>query len=100
RHKKDELRRIYGLGEKRILFWSARLVERKKGILNFLSAIQDLPFTVLLAGDGPDMPLVKQWAADHPEFDLRVYGHLEQDRLCELMAISDLAVLPSFSDPN
>ena len=101
RPERDKLRHRYQLTpDRRVLFWMARLVERKKGILNFLEAVQDVPVTILLAGDGEDRPLIEEWARQHPDFDLQILGHVSQSVILECLTLSDVAILPSFSDPN
>lgn len=101
RLNKRDLCEQYGLSDaKKVLFWSARLNDQAKGITRFLDIVDNLPLTIMLAGDGQDRPKIETWAKEHPDFDLRILGHVPQNEVLQYMAMSDVAILPSISDPN
>ncbi len=104
RTRRGALRARYEIPiDNRVLYWSARLDEYTKGILNFLNAVEPVlePTTsILLAGEGPDRPRVERWLTEHPHVDVRLLGHLSQDEVVACLALSDIAILPSLRDPN
>lgn len=103
RPQQEALRRRHGIPEdRRVLFWSARLKESDKGILNFLQAVEPLlgSVTILIAGEGPDRPTVEHWLGERPHVDVRLKGHMPQNEIVECLALSDAALLPSLRDPN
>jgi glycosyltransferase involved in cell wall biosynthesis len=91
--------------KRRVLLIPARLIS-EKGVLPFLQSVHFLPerqrsaITILVAGDGPLRPTLAAWCEAHAELDVRLLGHLEQDRLLDLYAMADGFALPSLSDPN
>ena len=96
------LRLRYDLGEDEVVFlWPARLVP-VKGILNFLSAIADLdtgPYTIVLAGEGPQRAQIEAWQAVTGFDRLRLLGHCDETAMLELYALADALLLPSLSEP-
>ena len=106
RTTRTALRVALGLPPDRlVILWPARLDERDKGIVNFLSAVPDLltgPITVLIAGDGPDRGAIEQWLRDRPAIGdrVRLLGHCPGERMLELLAMADAFLLPSLADPN
>jgi glycosyltransferase involved in cell wall biosynthesis len=89
----------------RVLFWSARLEESAKGILNFLKAVEPLilpNLLILIAGEGPDRQQIAAWISVQPKMkmNVRLLGHLTQDQLLEHLALADVSILPSLRDPN
>lgn len=104
RRERSLLRAKHGLGDKDlVLLWPARLMERDKGILNFLQVAKDvLPprARVLLAGEGEDRPTIEAWLLQHDLPSVRLLGHVPQTAMLELLAIADIFLLPSLADPN
>lgn len=98
------LRRQYDLKATDVVFFfPARLDECTKGILNFLRAVMplsDSPLKVLIAGEGPDRSIIERWLVTNQESRVRLLGHLNQEQMVELYALSDVLTLPSFRDPN
>ena len=83
---------------------SARLVERLKGILNFLESIPHnllLSFHIKIAGSGPDFPIINNYiVTNNLAANVSLLGELTPDELAYQFSISDLFCLPSFSDPS
>ena len=50
--------------------------------------------TLLLIGDGAQMPSVRKFFASHPEVQVRYLGKLSMERYLEAVAAADLAVFP------
>lgn len=104
RSNRDALLKRFQIPENnRVLFWSARLDEFTKGILNFLrpiAGVLDSKATLLLAGEGPDRSSVEQWIRDNPHLDIRLLGHVSQERILECLALADVFILPSMRDRN
>lgn len=96
------LRLRYGLGEDEVAWlWPARLAP-VKGILNFLSAIADLdtgPYTILLAGEGPQRTEIEVLQAETGFDHLQLLGHCDEAAMLELYALADGLLLPSLSEP-
>jgi len=104
RQSRQELKARYRVKNQDILVLiSARLVESRKGIINFLQAVKPLHgerFLVLVAGEGPDRPLIEHWLKASNFSQARLLGHQAQGEMVELLALADLFVLPSFWDAN
>ena len=80
-----------------VLLCPARLIP-EKGILEFLSAVVDLPmnqFTILFAGDGPLHEEIAVLVAEKGMRNVRMLGHQDTRRLIELYVLSDILLLPS-----
>jgi glycosyltransferase involved in cell wall biosynthesis len=97
------LRRKYGLAQEEIVFlWPARLVS-VKGHRNFLQAIARLnigkPYAILLAGEGPERPIIEAWQKSTGFANLRFLGHCDNPKMLELYAFADVLLLPSLSEP-
>lgn len=100
-HDRDQGRAAWGLKEEIVLLCPARLIP-EKGILEFLSAVVDLPmnqFTILLAGDGPLRREIAALVAEKGMRNVRILGHQDTQRLIELYALSDVLLLPSPREP-
>ena len=77
-------------------------VDPEKGILEFLSAVVDLPqnqFTILLAGDGPLRREIAALVTEKGMRNVRLLGHQDTRRLIQLYALSDVLLLPSPREP-
>lgn len=102
RDDESTLRQHYGLGKDNVvLLWPARLVP-VKGILNFLAAIVGFdadPYTILLAGEGPQRAEIEAWQAETGFDRLCLLGHCQQRAMLELYALADALLLPSLSEP-
>ncbi len=94
RRRGPEVRAARGLPERYVLF-AGRLVE-DKGILDLIEALRllgpDGPLAIV-AGEGPLEPEVRAAAGVH------YAGFLQPDRLIELFALADWAVVPSRYEP-
>lgn len=83
---------------------SARLIEKLKGILNFLCSITDEGVRqahFLIAGDGPDRDAIQAYVLSRKlEDHITLLGHLETNDMVELYKRADAFVLPSLSDQS
>ena len=98
---RDGGRAAWGLKDEIVLLCPARLIP-EKGILEFLSAVVDLPqnqFTILLAGDGPLRREIAALVAEKGMRNVRILGHQDTRWLIELYALSDVLLLPSLREP-
>ncbi|ENH96809.1 group 1 glycosyltransferase [Gracilibacillus halophilus YIM-C55.5] len=93
---KQPIRNKYQIKEKFVLCYAGRLApEKNTTILAYL--FQNIPtewqedIHWLIAGDGPDMPLLKKHAPPHATFT----GFLPHDQLAEVYSVSDLMIFPS-----
>jgi glycosyltransferase involved in cell wall biosynthesis len=105
RRRRAEARREKGLGDAhRVLFWSARLNEPLKGIVNFLSAIKPVlkPGTrIMIAGEGPHRAWMESWIRDaRLDSQVTLLGQQREDQVLEWLGIADAVLLPSLRDPN
>ncbi|HYD16663.1 MAG TPA: glycosyltransferase family 4 protein [Candidatus Nanoarchaeia archaeon] len=87
----------------RVLLTPARLIE-DKGLLPFLDNIArvdaSLPWTLLIAGDGPLRESLDSWCAEHRNVDVRLLGYVHEQEMARLYAAADVFLLPSLRDPN
>lgn len=102
RKRRSELRESLELAPSDfVAFFPARLEEHTKGNLNFLQALEPLHeprLKVLLAGDGPDRSELETWLRTSGLSGVHLLGHQPTERMIELLALSDLLVLPSFRE--
>ena len=90
-----------GLKDEIVFLCPARLIP-EKGILEFLSAVVDLPqnqFTILLAGDGPLRREIAALVTEKGMPHVCLLGHQDTRRLIQLYALSDVLLLPSPCEP-
>jgi glycosyltransferase involved in cell wall biosynthesis len=105
RRRRDEIRRAKGLGDAQSLFfWSARLNEPLKGIVNFLSAVKPVlrPGTrIVIAGEGPHRVWMENWVRESGlGAQVTFLGQQREDQVLEWLGIADAVLLPSPRDPN
>ena len=96
---RDALKARFGIepGEKVILF-CGKLVERKQPRLlleAFLRAPIGKEWVLLVVGEGKLRDQLRELAATHPEKKVVFAGFLNQSRIPEAYAVSELLVLPS-----
>jgi len=86
------------------IFIAARLIERIKGIVNFLSAfsIKDFEsFNIVVAGSGEDKEFVEQYIYERGiQKHVRLYGDCNIDQMVNLFSKSNIFCLPSFTDAS
>ena len=87
-----------------IIFISARLIERLKGIINFLSAFtnNDLEkFKIILAGSGEDRVLIEKYIFERGINEhITLNGECDVDEMINLYTKANIFCLPSFADPS
>ena len=103
RRRRALLRDKYSVKQGAIaLLCPARLHEASKGILNFLQALEPMRsdhICILMAGEGPDRPKITAWLQKTGFSQAQLLGHQDQSAMVELLALSDILVLPSFREP-
>ena len=105
RGKRNAIREKYQIhdDEEIILSIIARL-ENRKGVFNFLKAIQSInyprSYRILVAGEGSEERQIANWAEKEGFDKVVLLGQKTEDEVLELLAISDLFVLPSLRDPS
>lgn len=87
-----------------IVFISARLIERLKGIINFLSAFTNEDFNyfkIVLAGSGEDEYIIKNYVIEKGiERSVEFVGECDVDEMVNLYACANIFCLPSIADPS
>lgn len=101
---RDALRRRLGLpGGRRLAIWPARMIPAK-GIIEFLSAVEESDFNdgcVVIVGDGPLRGAIEQKITERRLGDaVYVFGSVPYDAMPEIYRAADLFLLPSVHDPN
>lgn len=92
-----ELRARYAAeGEKVLIHISNfRPVKRLRDVVDIFEAVnRDVPSRLLMVGDGPEGPAVHQYISSKGLTD-RVHFVGKQERVVELLSVSDLCLLPS-----
>lgn len=89
---------------KTTFFMPVRLKENIKGFLNFFTAIgvdnikKSLFF---VAGEGPDLPIICKFIEDNALADnIVLLGQIDSNTVSHYYRISNVFLLPSFSDPS
>lgn len=87
-----------------VLLWPARLHEKTKGILNFLTAVKDIlhnsHLKIVIAGDGPDKDRIQLWLKEYLPDNVVLIGQQTETEMLDLYSMADVLLLPSLSDPN
>lgn len=102
---KGELRKEMGFSNKDLLFlWPARLHEKTKGLLNFLSAIAESVtenVKIMIAGEGEDRRQIESWIKETSLCkNITLLGQRSEQDMLSLYATADGFLLPSLKDPN
>jgi len=92
------------INRKPVFLIPARLVEYIKGIINFFEAIGDINIRkaqFIIAGDGPDYNIYKDFIAKHNLQDnIELKGFCNAETLSGLYNNADALILPSFTDQS
>jgi glycosyltransferase involved in cell wall biosynthesis len=100
----DELKIKRFTNEIPTVFISARLIERLKGIINFLSAFDDndfLKFKIIIAGSGEDKDIIIKYINERAISKyVTLTGECDVDEMVNFYAIANIFCLPSFADPS
>jgi FkbM family methyltransferase len=98
---RQRVRRELGLSESHpVILFAGRIVEQKQPrvfaeTMRLLRA-QHRDFTTLVAGDGPDLPWLKEFVTQHQlGKNVRLLGGVPNQRIRELMMAADIFFLPS-----
>lgn len=90
--------------EKIKFFMPVRLNENIKGFLNFFKAIGPSNIRKVIfyvAGDGPDRKQLYDYICENNLSDnIKILGHIDSDEVKYYYEISNVFLLPSFSDPS
>jgi glycosyltransferase involved in cell wall biosynthesis len=81
-----------------VLLFIGQLIERKgvRQMLRALEKIQDIPWRLKIAGGGPLMPIVRDWARHESRADrVEILDYVQQDELSEVFRRSDILLFPS-----
>lgn len=95
-----EWRRKLDLGSDYVLMWAGRCGKEKN--LDFLMRLFERTrerrpdVSLVMAGDGPELPALRAWAARQP--GVRVVGRLPRAELADLYGMADLFVFPSTTE--
>lgn len=102
RSRPDRLAKRDALGARGVTFLYAGQLIPRKGVRELMAAWEALPEagpvrTLLVAGDGPLMPLVRDWSGERS--DVVVLGYLQESNLVDAYAAADAFCLPSRQEP-
>jgi glycosyltransferase involved in cell wall biosynthesis len=90
--------------DKPIILISARLIERLKGIINFLSALHDDDFLkckIFIAGNGVDKKQIEDYIRNRGISQcVELKGECTVDEMVKLYSMASVFCLPSFADPS
>jgi len=105
RNQRDSIRGSLGVSTSdRLLFASARIEERYKGLIGFLEKVRDLwpsDVTLVVAGTGPDLERTNAWLrANLMNKHVVLVGHMKAEQLIWFLAAADTFLLPSLRDAN
>ena len=97
--KRGELRAALGV-EGRVVIGSIGRLYPLKGFQDAIAAVtrlasEELPVTLLIAGDGPYRRRLEALAANAPAGAVQLLGHLTRDRVIEMLVSSDVFALCS-----
>ena len=100
RPRRAELRRRLGLDGLPSFLMVAKLIDRKRP-MDLLEAYRRLeqPAAIVYAGDGPELPRLRDYAATHGLRNVHFLGFLRPELLPEIYAATDVFVLASAYDP-
>lgn len=83
---------------------AARLIERIKGVVNFLSAFSNKDFesfNIVVAGSGEDKEFVEHYIHERGiQKHVRLYGDCNIEQMVSLYSNSNIFCLPSFTDAS
>jgi glycosyltransferase involved in cell wall biosynthesis len=100
----DELKIKRFTNEIPTVFISARLIERLKGIINFLSAFDDndfLKFKTIISGSGEDRDIIIKYINERAISKyVTLTGDCDVDEMVNFYTIANIFCLPSFADPS
>lgn len=87
-----------------IILISARLDEKYKGIVNFISSLSGTQLSrvqIQIAGEGPDKARIEKLIIDRDlKENVVLLGQLSEEEMANAYKHSDAFCLPSFSDPS
>lgn len=93
----SERKRALGFGTSKVIFYAGHF-DPADNVEWFCRAVASLgarqKFTVVLAGDGPELPHAKTLLADAANINLRCFGRLSQEEYLSVLAASDIAMFP------
>lgn len=103
RYDRSALREAMGIGEcQPVILYSGRLVDQKQPMLAaevFLELKRlRVPFVALVAGEGPLFSALASFFERHQMTEVRMLGAVSNERMRELLAISDIFFLPSLQE--
>ncbi|MFZ4671043.1 MAG: glycosyltransferase family 4 protein [Flavobacterium sp.] len=98
------LKKVRAANEIPIVFISARLIERLKGIINFLSSFSKKDFEkfkIILAGSGNDKGKIEEYISERGiDNHIILTGECDVNEMINLYARANIFCLPSFADPS
>ena len=90
--------------KKPVIIITARLIEYRKGILNYLKALGKERLNIVkinILGEGKDRALLQDFIKKNElEKDILLHGNLEQKDVINMYKMANIFVLPSFIDPS
>lgn len=90
------------LGYRRRFVITARLFERDKGVVNFLTMIKEIikrDTIIVILGDGPDRNLVENFISSNSLTNIVCVGWVDEKVVLNWYSEFDAFILPSFRDP-
>jgi glycosyltransferase involved in cell wall biosynthesis len=106
RSSREAARTRYGLPQDQLVVTTVAQLEERKGIRELieafcsLSASEQQQMTLAIVGEGSLKQKLRHLAGDHLSGQIRLLGHLEQAEVRDVLAASDVFLLPTKQDPN
>jgi len=97
RNKRSLLRKKYGIGKGFVFLYLGQLIERKgiQDLLNAFKTRQNRNASLLIVGDGVLRSQIKKIICLSDDKNIILHSSIQRDLIPEVLAISDLLVLPS-----
>lgn len=100
----EELRQMRKSNKIPVILISARLIERLKGIVNFLSALTDPDLKrckIIIAGSGKDKEMIETYIDNRNiKESVELKGECSVEEMVKLYGMANIFCLPSFADPS
>ncbi|MCS7291970.1 MAG: glycosyltransferase [Gloeomargarita sp. SKYBB_i_bin120] len=101
RYNREEVCKEMGIGvSDPIILYAGRLVEQKQPMPQVFLKLKrlDIPFSGLVAGDGPFFSTLLSFFRRYRMSEIRMLGSVSNERMKDLLAISDIFFLPSLQE--
>ncbi|MFQ3633492.1 glycosyltransferase [Roseiflexus sp.] len=103
RYDRRALRETLGIDkDQSVILYAGRLVEQKQPMLAMQVLLDlkhlNIPFVALVAGNGPFFAKLSEFVDEHRMTEVKLLGAVSNERIRELLALSDIFFLPSLQE--